>query len=169
MRIYLFLSLVLLWPTMSYESDLSKDPIYVAQARQLIQELELNKSKLDFPGVANPVTEQPGDKLWNLRDVNIRTVIDQVSQLTGKNFLVDSRVSGKISIVSSKPISNQELYSVFLSMLDVSGYTAIPNGDVVKILPIMKQKPLSWRQTISLKAKNYWSKLSLFSMYPLIN
>ena len=74
-------------------------------------------------------------KLWNLRNADIRAVIAEVSRVTGKNFVIDPRVQGKISIVSSTPMSNKELYPVFLSVLQVSGYAAIPNGEVIKIIP----------------------------------
>ncbi len=82
-------------------------------------------------------------KLWNLRDVDIRAVIGEVSRVTGKNFLVDPRVQGKISIFSSVPISDKALYPVFLSALQVSGYAAIPSGDVIKILPNMEARTQS--------------------------
>lgn len=75
------------------------------------------------------------DKLiWNLKEVDIRTVIEQVSKATGKNFIIDPRVSGKVTIISSRPIDSNELYQVFLSMLQVNGYSAIPSGKVIKIV-----------------------------------
>lgn len=76
----------------------------------------------------------PAEKIWNLRNADIRAVIAEVSRVTGKNFLVDPRVQGKISIVSSTPLSDKELYQVFLSMLQISGYSAIPSGKVIKII-----------------------------------
>ncbi|HBI22516.1 MAG TPA: type II protein secretion LspD, partial [Legionella sp.] len=81
------------------------------------------------------VPQLPPQKIWNLRDADIRAVIAEVSRVTGKNFLIDPRVQGKISIVSSTPMSDKELYQVFLSMLQVSGFSAIPNGQIVKIIP----------------------------------
>ena len=87
---------------------------------------------------------KPSDtKIWNLRSADIRAVIAEVSRITKKNFVVDPRVIGKISIVSSTPITDKELYAVFLSMLQVSGYAAIPSGDVVKILPNMDARTTS--------------------------
>jgi general secretion pathway protein D len=82
-------------------------------------------------------------KIWNLRNADLRAVIAEVSRVTGKNFLIDPRVQGKISIVSSSTMSNKELYEVFLSMLQVSGYAAIPSGDVIKIIPNMDAKTIS--------------------------
>ncbi|MCH9757448.1 MAG: type II protein secretion LspD [Gammaproteobacteria bacterium] len=87
-----------------------------------------------------PEASAADTKLWNLRDVDIRAVIAEVSRVTNKNFLVDPRVQGKISIFSSRPISDKELYPVFLSALQVSGYAAVPSGDVVKILPNMEAR-----------------------------
>lgn len=82
-------------------------------------------------------------KLWNLRNADIRAVIAEVSRVTGKNFVIDPRVQGKISIISSTTMSDKELYQVFLSMLQVSGYAAVPSGDVIKIVPNIDAKTLS--------------------------
>ncbi len=87
--------------------------------------------------------ERPAEKIWNLKNADIRSVIDEVSRLTGKNFLIDPRVQGKVSIASSTPMSDKELYQVFLSMLQVSGYAAVPSGTVIKIVPNIDAKTLS--------------------------
>lgn len=87
--------------------------------------------------------DTPPTQLWNLRNADIRAVIEQVAQATGKNFLIDPRVQGKISIISSTPISEQALYQVFLSMLQISGYSAIPSGRIIKIVPNMEARTLS--------------------------
>lgn len=78
---------------------------------------------------------EPATKLWNLRDADIRAVIAEVSRITHKNFLIDPRVQGKISIYSNQEITDKELYQVFLAALQVSGYAAVPSGHVIKILP----------------------------------
>jgi general secretion pathway protein D len=82
-------------------------------------------------------------KLWNLRNADIRAVIAEVSRVTGKNFIIDPRVQGKISIVSSTPMSDKELYQVFLSVLQVSGYAALPSGAVIKIIPNIDAKTVT--------------------------
>src|SRR3990167_610273 len=87
-------------------------------------------------------------KIWNLRNADIRAVIDEVSRVTGKNFLIDPKVQGKISIVSATPISDKELYQVFLSMLQISGFAAIPSGNVTKIVLNMDARTTS-SQTIN--------------------
>lgn len=80
----------------------------------------------------------PAPRLWNLQDADVLSVINEVAQETGKNFVVDPRVSGKISLISSKPLKQREVYQVFLSVLGVLGYSAIPSGDVIKIVPNME-------------------------------
>ncbi|KTD67394.1 MULTISPECIES: GspD family T2SS secretin variant LspD [Legionella] len=88
-------------------------------------------------------TLPPNSQIWNLRNADIRAVIAEVSRVTGKNFVIDPRVQGKISIVSSTPMNNNELYQVFLSVLQVSGYAAIPSGAVIKIIPNIDAKTQS--------------------------
>ena len=77
-------------------------------------------------------------RVWNLQDADILSVINEVSLETGKNFVVDPRVSGKISLISSKPLKPQAVYDVFLSVLGLLGYSAIPSGNIVKIVPNME-------------------------------
>lgn len=84
------------------------------------------------------LNRESGSRLWNLQDADILSVINEVSQETGKNFVIDPRVSGKITLVSSKPIRSNEVYQVFLSILGMLGYSAIPSGNVIKIVPSME-------------------------------
>lgn len=81
------------------------------------------------------ISKSGSKKIWNLRNADIKAVIAEISQVTGKNFVIDPRVQGKISIVSGTPITDKALYQVFLSMLQVSGYAAVPSGEVIKIIP----------------------------------
>ncbi|HAT1924159.1 TPA: GspD family T2SS secretin variant LspD [Legionella pneumophila] len=111
---------------------------------------QINKNQTSTLGVSQlpknmeqSQTSPPGSKLWNLRNADIRAVIAEVSRITGKNFVIDPRVQGKVSIVSSTPLSNRELYQVFLSVLQISGYAAIPNGEIIKIIPNIDAKTQS--------------------------
>lgn len=103
----------------------------------------LDNKKAESPLLSKLPKVAASNKIWNLRNADIRAVIAEVSRVTGKNFLIDPRVQGKISIVSSTPMSNKELYQVFLSMLQVSGYSAIPSGEVIKIIPNIDARTLS--------------------------
>lgn len=71
----------------------------------------------------------------NLQNADIATLIATVSEVTGRNFIVDPRVQGKVTVVSARPLRDDEVYQVFLSVLKVHGFVAVPAGSVVKILP----------------------------------
>ncbi len=84
-------------------------------------------------------------KLWNLKDVDIRTFIHTIAMESGKNFIVDPRVNAKITFISSRPLTSDELYQAFLSLLQINGFVALPDpaGKVVKIVPDYVAKGLS--------------------------
>lgn len=71
----------------------------------------------------------------NLNNADIRTLINTVSEVTGKNFIIDPRVKSKVTVVSSKPMGKDELYEVFLSILQVHGFAAVPGENIIKIVP----------------------------------
>ena len=58
-----------------------------------------------------------------------------MADITGQNFVVDPRVKGNVTVISSAPTDAKALYDVFLSILKVHGFAAIPSGDVIKIVP----------------------------------
>jgi general secretion pathway protein D len=58
-----------------------------------------------------------------------------VSELTGKNFIIDDKVKGKVTIISPKKIPLEDVYKVFLSVLEINGFTVVPAGDMIKIIP----------------------------------
>ena len=71
----------------------------------------------------------------NFSDADLVAVINSVSQITGKNFIIDPRVKGKVTVVSSKPLNENEVYSVFLSILQVHGFATVPTENAIKIIP----------------------------------
>lgn len=89
---------------------------------------------------AAPATTARGSQITlNLKDANIRQVAQMVSSITGKNFIIDPRVEGRVTVISSKPISADALFSVFLSVLDVHSLSAVPTGnDTWKIVPAVE-------------------------------
>lgn len=76
----------------------------------------------------------------NLNNSDILSLIDAVSIRTGRNFIIDPRVQGSVSVVSNTPVDNEELYDMFLSVLQIHGYAAIPSGSVTKIVPEVSAK-----------------------------
>ncbi|GAB6142009.1 GspD family T2SS secretin variant XcpQ [Methylosoma difficile] len=76
----------------------------------------------------------------NLNDVDMRVMIDTVADITGKNFIVDPHVVGKVSMITAKPMRATQIYQIFLSILKVHGFAAVANGNVVKIVPNISAK-----------------------------
>jgi len=76
----------------------------------------------------------------DFQDVDINVLIKFISEITGKNFVVDRNVKGTVTIISPTKISVEEAYKVFESVLEVYGFTAVPSGSVTKILPIVEAR-----------------------------
>ncbi len=76
----------------------------------------------------------------NLKDADIRSFIETVADATGRNFVVDPRVKAKVTVVSARPMNREEVYQVFLSVLQVHGYAAVQVGEIIKILPDVNAK-----------------------------
>jgi len=81
----------------------------------------------------------------NLKNAELVTFIETVSRATGKNFIVDPQVEGKVNVISANEIDNDELYNLFLSVLRVHGYIAVEGDDFTKILPQSNIKESSSR------------------------
>ena len=71
----------------------------------------------------------------NFVNADIEGVVKAVSEITGKNFVIDPRVKGTVNIVSARPVPRALVYDVFLSALRLQGYAAVEDRGVVKILP----------------------------------
>ena len=71
----------------------------------------------------------------DFQDVDLNVVIKFMGELTGKNFLVSDQVRGKVTIISPKKITVGEAYKVFESVLEMSGFSAVPGVDSIKIIP----------------------------------
>ena len=71
----------------------------------------------------------------NLKDTDIQEFIKFVADVTETTMVVDPNVKGKVRVISSKPVTQAELYDLFLSILDVQGYTAVRSGKVIRIVP----------------------------------
>lgn len=91
------------------------------------------------PSPQQPVapTKNSADRFVTIdfNNVDITIFIKFISELTGKNFVVNNRVKGNVTIISPAKISLQEAYKVFESVLEVHGFAAVPAGEVIKIIP----------------------------------
>lgn len=82
-----------------------------------------------------PKKNSAGMITMNFKDVDIGVFIKFISELTGKNFLIDPAVKGNITVLSPEKVTVGEAYRVFLSVLEVHGYAAVPTGKIIKIIP----------------------------------
>ena len=96
---------------------------------------------LSFPASAQrmqspPPRAQDGPTITpNYKDADLSQIIQAVSEVTGKNFIIDPRVNAKVTMLSATPMSPAAFYEAFLAVLQVYGYVAVPAGKVIKIIP----------------------------------
>src|SRR6266481_4572771 len=92
-------------------------------------------ASLTLPAAAQ-VKSQDGPTITpNYKDADLSQIIQAVSEVTGKNFIIDPRVNAKVTMLSATPMSPAAFYEAFLSVLQVYGYVAVPAGKVIKIVP----------------------------------
>ena len=109
--------------------------LFLAFALALLASMPLMAQ--DDNGAGDQEVAEAGDsETWtvNLKDADIRALVDQVSDITGYSFVVDPRVKGKVTVVSETPMNSSEVYDLFLSVLHVHGFTAIPGEDAIKVI-----------------------------------
>ncbi|MEX2352728.1 MAG: secretin N-terminal domain-containing protein, partial [Gammaproteobacteria bacterium] len=72
---------------------------------------------------------------FDFEDADLRAVIQAVSEFTGRNFLVDPRVQGRVTVVAPTPLSEEDAYKVFQSVLEVNGFVTVEADGATKIVP----------------------------------
>jgi general secretion pathway protein D len=73
-------------------------------------------------------------------NVDIALFIKFISELTGKNFVIDNNVKGKVTIISPTKITIDEAYKVFESVLEINGFATVASGSVIKIIPMVEAR-----------------------------
>lgn len=104
--------------------DIASEQLFSQERPHLI-----NMPVLDEPGMADELISV------NFEQVDIRTVIKTVGDITGINFVIDDNVSGTVTLMSPTKIRMGELYGYLESILEVRGYAAVPAENLVKIVP----------------------------------
>ncbi len=98
---------------------------------------------------AAPAIRKTTDKYVTLDfdNVNIEVFVKFISELTGKNFIIDEKVRGKVTILSPRKIPLRDVYKVFLSVLEINGFATVPVGDMIKIVPsaVAREKSVETR------------------------
>ncbi|MGO3804609.1 type II secretion system secretin GspD, partial [Psychrobacter sp.] len=71
----------------------------------------------------------------NLQDADIKAFINEVATITNQNFVLDPRINGNVTVISNKALSSDEIYQLFLGVMQVNGIAAIDSGTTVKLVP----------------------------------
>lgn len=119
----------------------------------MLRVLALTWAVLGFPWSAAPAHAQPAvgpvsdaDKgtqrliTMDFRDVDIAVLVKFISEVTGRNLILDERVHGKLTIISPTKMSIAEAYRAFQSALGLKGFTTVAAGAVIKIVPTKEAK-----------------------------
>ncbi|KTT70191.1 secretin N-terminal domain-containing protein, partial [Sphingomonas sanguinis] len=73
----------------------------------------------------------------NVRDADIRAFIADAAKVTGRTFIIDNRVNGKVTVVTDRPLSKSEYFEIFLSTLRSNGLVAVPtSGGAFRVQPV---------------------------------
>lgn len=123
------------------EACIQRRPLAVLPAQLFIRCLLLVAALT--AAIVSPSAQAEGPVTLNLKEADITSLIATVAEATNKNFIIDPRVRGKVTVISHQDMQAEELYQVFLSILQVHGFAAVPSGDVIKILPDTTAKQLS--------------------------
>jgi general secretion pathway protein D len=81
-----------------------------------------------------------GQVTLDFKDIELIDLIQTVSELTGRNFIYDDAVKGKVTIISPESMSLDQAYQLFLTVLNVKGFTVVPAGKVSRIVPLRDAK-----------------------------
>ena len=78
---------------------------------------------------------ESGKETWQMatKGANIQEFVDQVAKITGKTFIVDPKLKGQVTVISSTPLGKEGVYELFLSVLRLQNFTAVPSGNVIRI------------------------------------
>jgi len=82
-----------------------------------------------------PMAENAEPETWQMatKGANIQEFVAQVARITGKTFIVDPKLKGQVTVISDTPLGKDGVYALFLSVLRLQNYTAVPSGDVIRI------------------------------------
>jgi len=112
--------------------------ISIITVTESVAETNISESKKDA-GKDKKVT-------FNFVDVELATVTKFISEITGKNFVFDERVKGKITIIAPSKLSAEDAFNLFTAVLELKGFTVVPSGvDAYKIIPAAEAKQRGMR------------------------
>ncbi len=113
------------------------DPHRIALQRPTMTLMSLVLAGLLTLSSAVMAAENPSgsEQTWQMatRNADIQEFVAQVAKITGKTFVVDPKLKGQVNVVSETPLGKDGVYELFLSVLRLQNYTAVPSGNVFRI------------------------------------
>ncbi len=99
------------------------------------------------PAPGPRIVEADGERYitMDFQDVDLAVLVKFMGEITGKNFVMDDRVQGKVTVISPTKITPEEAYQVFQAVLQVKGFTTVPTGAAIRIIPTKEAKETSLR------------------------
>ena len=79
--------------------------------------------------------QDPATFVINLRDADIRTLAEQVAEITDRTLVLDPNVTGTVTVISTEPLDKDGVWELFQSVLGVQGFAALPSGNLWRIVP----------------------------------
>jgi len=121
-------------------------------------------------GMAMPLHAEESWQI-NLKDADIEAFISQVADITGKSFVLDPRVKGKVSVLSSEPMNQEGVYELFLSVLQIHGLAAVPAGDVTLVIQQndVKQAGRSLEERAAVDSQELLTKVIMIKNTPALD
>lgn len=118
-------------------------------------------------------TQTAASDSWqiNLKEADIGAFISQVADITGKSFVIDPRVKGKVNVLSSEPMNKDGVYELFLSVLQVQGFVAVPAGDVTLIVQQndVKQQGRDLDESVQVDSQELLTKVIMIKNTPALD
>lgn len=99
------------------------------------------------------------DIALDFKNIELQDLIKTISELTGRNFVYDERVRGKVTIISPTSMSKEEAYQLFLTVLNVKGFTLVPSGKANKIVPLQTARQSNLPLDKNKKGESYITRL----------
>jgi len=116
---------------------------------------------------AGSEVKPPTSVTINFQDVEIGTVIASISKITGRTFIVDPRVKGKVTIISSREVPVEDVYKIFQAILQVQDFAAVDDGEVTKIIPLDQAKHDGWGAPVDAETTGITPDTMVTSLFPL--
>jgi general secretion pathway protein D len=91
-------------------------------------------------------TKKANNVTFNFVDVDLPVIAKFISDITGKNFIFDEKVRGKITIIAPSKLAADDAYNLFTSVLELKGFTVVPSGvNAYKIIPAVEARQSGMR------------------------